>query len=33
MCKRHAERGSAELARVLIEHFHPGINARLKDGC
>lgn len=23
MCSRHQERGSVELARVLIEHFHP----------
>lgn len=32
MCDRHADRGSAELARVLIEHFHPRMKAVLKAG-
>ncbi len=28
MCERHAEQGSAELARVLVEHFHPELTPR-----
>lgn len=28
MCTRHQERGSAELARVLVEHFYPQLSAQ-----
>jgi hypothetical protein len=28
MAARHAEQGAAELARVLVEHFHPGLALR-----
>lgn len=28
MAERHSERGAAELARVLIEHFHPELELR-----
>lgn len=26
MAARHAERGATELARVLVEHFHPDLS-------
>jgi hypothetical protein len=28
MAERHAEQGAAELARVLVEHFHPDLSLR-----
>ena len=28
MCERHSEQGAAELARVLVEHFHPELSLR-----
>lgn len=28
MAERHAERGAAELARVLVEHFYPELSLR-----
>ena len=28
MAARHAEQGAAQLARVLVEHFHPDLSLR-----
>jgi hypothetical protein len=28
MCERHSDKGSAALARTLIQHFHPDIDPR-----
>ena len=28
MAERHAEQSAAELARVLVEHFHPALSLR-----
>ena len=31
MCERHSDKGSAALARTLVEHFHPELSRRTPD--